>query len=268
MGYNPFAFDLFRRHMRCRYEGVASRATFATYFTYCVTWIAAPVIFFGVAVALVDSNITTLVHVVSPTRELYIIGLTACLITAWRIVLSVYRRRLLFPRSVTSYGKWAIVTGSTSGIGKDFAAYLAKKGMSILVISRSEAKLVEQKNELLSAYPDVAVEYLSFDFTKSGAVRDEFYDKLNHTCKRLHEDGGIGLLVNNVGTANEYPKRLEEFTFAEIDDMLNCNISSTLLMSRTLLKYMKERKRGAILNISSGSGNHCGPLLALYSSTK
>lgn len=83
-----------------------------------------------------------------------------------------------------------------------------------------------------------------------------------------HNDGGIGLLVNNVGMANETPRYLEELSSQEIDNMLYCNIFSTMDMTRTVLGFMKKRANGAILNISSGSGNHPGPLLAVYSSTK
>jgi NADPH:quinone reductase-like Zn-dependent oxidoreductase len=62
----------------------------------------------------------------------------------WRLFLSIYRRMLLPAKDYRKMGRWVIVTGSTSGIGKAFAEYLAEKGMQILVISRSEEKLVEQ----------------------------------------------------------------------------------------------------------------------------
>jgi len=68
--------------------------------------------------------------------------------------------------------------------------------------------------------------------------------------------------------ANEIPRCLEELEAQEIDNMLYCNIFSMMDMTRSVLGYMKERKTGAILNISSGSGNHPGPFLAVYSSTK
>lgn len=197
----------------------------------------------------------------------FIGGIGLC-IAAWRISLSVYRRRILPAKHVKSYGKWAIVTGTTSGIGKAFSEYLAKRGMSLLIISRSEGKLKEQVEELKKIDANANVRYMCYDFTDLGPVRKQFYSDLDTVCKELHTDGGIGLLINNVGIANEIPKNLEEFSDIEVDDLINCNIFSTVSMTRTVMKYMKETKSGAIVSISSGSGNHPGPFLALYSATK
>jgi 17beta-estradiol 17-dehydrogenase / very-long-chain 3-oxoacyl-CoA reductase len=186
----------------------------------------------------------------------------------WRISLTFYRRVLLRPRPLSSYGKWAIVTGSTSGIGKEFSEYFASKGLSVLIISRSEDKLIEQTNELKSKYPNISVEHLAFDFSSTGTIRDTFYSNLDIVCNKLHNDGNIGILLNNVGTANEIPKTIDEFSKTDVLKILNCNVLSTTMMTKTVLKYMKMRKNGVILSISSGSGNHCGPFLALYSATK
>ena len=139
--------------------------------------------------------------------------------------------------------------------------------MSILLISRTESKLQDQAKELTAA-ESVGVKYLAYDFTKMGPEKTKFYQDLDAECQRLHEDGGIGLLINNVGTANEIPKTLEEFTDQDVEDLINCNIFSTVWMTRTVLKYMKEKKNGAIVSISSGSGNHVGPYLVIYSATK
>lgn len=98
--------------------------------------------------------------------------------------------------------------------------------------------------------------------------RKAFYAKLNEECVLMDGDGGIGLLINNVGIANEYPKQLEEFSDEEVDSIINCNIFSTVYMTRIVMKYMKEKKNGCIISISSISGNHVGPYLQIYSSTK
>lgn len=200
------------------------------------------------------------------------VGWFTLLIIVWRSALSIYRRKIQPAKDPKSYGKWAIVTGSTSGIGKDFATYLAEKGMSVFVISRTESKLQEQCSELLvEGGGKISAQYLTYDFTKGyvgSTERTEFYTKLDKKLEELHNDGGIGLLVNNVGMANPAPKLLMEMPDSEVDDIINCNIMSVTGMTRAVLKFMKQRDSGAVLSISSGSGNFPASYLCIYSSTK
>lgn len=151
------------------------------------------------------------------------------------ICVSSCRRLVLPPKAPRAYGKWAIVTGTTSGIGKEFAAYLVEQGMSLLIISRTESKLIEQKKELaeiatqaglkaqIQEYEEdatdaplddksVRIRHLAYDFTDMVTTKDEFYRRLDRECARMDKDGGLGLLINNVGTANEIPMTLDEFT--------------------------------------------------------
>jgi 17beta-estradiol 17-dehydrogenase / very-long-chain 3-oxoacyl-CoA reductase len=160
------------------------------------------------------------------------------------------------------------IIGSTSGIGKDFAEYLAKAGMNILVVSRSVDKLEGQVKELKAKYPKIEAEYLAYDFTKVGEERSRFYAQLHERLQHFDQNGGISMLINNVGSANEIPKNIEEFTDEDIDGMIQCNIYSTVFMTRAVFKYMRPRKQGAIVSISSGSGNAATPYLAVYSATK
>jgi short-subunit dehydrogenase len=139
--------------------------------------------------------------------------------------------------------------------------------MPVLIISRNEEKLKEQQASISSKY-NVPVRYIAHDYTKSLEESKPFYETLDKELKELDADGGIGLLINNVGIANEIPKNMEEFTEKEIDDMIQCNVYSTIFMSRAVFKYMKEKKNGAIVSISSGSCNLPAPFLSLYSATK
>lgn len=189
-------------------------------------------------------------------------------IILWRALLSIYRRVIKPAKKPLEYGKWAIVTGTTSGIGREFADYLAKVGCNVLIISRTESKLIEQKQELEQKYPKVKIAYLAYDFSDSGPNKKKFYADLDAQCKKMHADGGIGLLMNNVGTANDIPKTLDEFTDDDIEGMINCNIYSTINMTRAVKPYMVERKNGAVVSISSGSGNLPAPYLVVYSATK
>jgi 17beta-estradiol 17-dehydrogenase / very-long-chain 3-oxoacyl-CoA reductase len=144
--------------------------------------------------------------------------------------------------------------------------------MSVLIVSRTESKLQEQVKELLVEGGDkISVQYLTYDFTKGyvgSAERTDFYARLDKKLEELHNDGGVGLLVNNVGMANPAPKQLMEMPDSEVDDIINCNVMSVVGMTRAVLKYMKMRDSGAVLSISSGSGNFPASYLVIYSATK
>jgi 17beta-estradiol 17-dehydrogenase / very-long-chain 3-oxoacyl-CoA reductase len=182
---------------------------------------------------------------------LYAVGALTLAILAWRACLCIYRRVIKPPRTPKSYGKWAIVTGSTAGIGREYADYLVKMGMSVMIISRSEGKLKEQVAELKADYSGANVKYIAYDYTDMGPKREAFYRTLDEECAVMDKDGGIALLINNVGIANQYPQLLQELTDKECSDMINCNIDSTIFMSRAVLKYMVPKDKGAIVNVSS-----------------
>ena len=198
-----------------------------------------------------------------------LLGFFVLALIAWRLLLMIYRRILTPGKHPLAYGKWAIVTGSTSGIGKSFAEHFASIGMSVLVISRSEERLHAQATELYERFK-VDCDYLVYDFSgpQDGATKNEFYNRLSQKCEIMNQDGGVGILVNNVGIANEIPKKLEEFTDDDVTSMINCNVHSLLWMTRTVLSFMKERRNGCVISISSGSSNYCAPWLSVYSATK
>ena len=96
-----------------------------------------------------------------------------------RVALSLLRslRSSLVPnRRLTSYGKWAVVTGATDGIGKAYAKALARKGLSIVLISRTPERLAAAAAEVKAAAPGVEVKTVSADFTQS--VESGLYAKI------------------------------------------------------------------------------------------
>uniref|UniRef100_W5L2Q8 3-ketoacyl-CoA reductase n=1 Tax=Astyanax mexicanus TaxID=7994 RepID=W5L2Q8_ASTMX len=154
-------------------------------------------------------------------------------------------------------GKWAVVTGATDGIGKSYAEELARRGFSMMLISRTQEKLDDVAQSLERRYK-VETKTVAVDF---GQV--DIYPKIETALSGLE----IGVLVNNVGISYPYPEfflhipDLDNF----INTMINVNITS-VCQFKPLFPHF--RAKGVILNISSASGMYPVPLLTVYSSTK
>lgn len=87
-------------------------------------------------------------------------------------------------------------------------------------------------------------------------------------CEAAIQHLDVGILVNNVGVSYRYPMFFDELSDKEVADLIEMNVNSTTWMTRFVLNGMIERRRGAIVNISSGSAMYALPLLAEYSGTK
>lgn len=175
---------------------------------------------------------------------------------------NVYKTFIRPAKDLKKYGKWAVVTGATDGIGKAYAFALAKKGMSVLLISRTESKLQDVKKEIEEKnYDGIEVSYLVCDYSKFDKAAQ---DSVAKVVKALE----VGVLVNNVGISYRYPMFFMELTDTEVTNLITMNIDSTVWMTRMVLPGMLERKKGAVVNISSASAMYDLPLLAEYSGSK
>lgn len=182
---------------------------------------------------------------------------------ALRFLGTLYRYFLRPPVKFTKLGKWAVVTGATDGIGKAYALALAKQGMSIVLISRTEAKLQAVAAEIdAKRYPGLEkTKYIVCDYSKfeggDGARVAEELAGLD-----------VGVLVNNVGMSYRYPRFFHELPYDEVGGIMAMNVASTVWTTKIVLEGMVDRKRGTIVNLSSGSAEHVMPLLAEYGAAK
>ena len=163
---------------------------------------------------------------------------------------------------ILSYFSYIQLCFCIDGIGKAYALALAKKGLNVMLISRTESKLQDVKKEIDDKkYDGVSVSYVVCDYSKFDKAAK---DKVAKAVKDLE----VGVLVNNVGVSYRYPMFFHELTDDEVEALMMMNVESTVWMTRMVLSGMVERKSGAIVNISSGSAMYTLPLLAEYSGAK
>jgi len=163
-------------------------------------------------------------------------------------------------KNPSHYGEWAVVTGASEGIGKAYAAELYRKGMNVLLISRSQKKLDAAKKEIEEGDGKGEVQTLSADLTNP--------DAFEAVAAKIDSLGSIGVLVNNAGTSYDYPDYLLNVEDYKVDMLISLNITALTKMTKIVLKGMNERNSGAIINLASVSGTMPMGLLSVYSATK
>ena len=143
-----------------------------------------------------------------------------------------------------------LITGASSGIGRDIAINLSKKGYDLILVARDLEKLNEVKSKL-----HTNVEVVSMDVSNA------------ENCKELHEKyQNIDILVNNAGFGD-----CGYFTKTNLDKelkMIDTNIVAYHVLTKLYLQDMKQKNSGKILNVASIAGFMPGPLMATYYSTK
>jgi len=113
-----------------------------------------------------------------------------------------------FMTTYKAQNSWAIVTGASEGIGLGFVEQLALLGFNVILISRTESKLVAKVKELKQKYPNRDFNYIAKDFTQGSSL--SFYQEIFDFCKKLD----VSLLVNNVG--GSFDKSLCKETYENV----------------------------------------------------
>ena len=144
----------------------------------------------------------------------------------------------------------ALITGASSGLGRDMARVLSEKGYDIVAVARREDRLKELAHEL-----KMNVEIIVADVTDI------------EQCKRLAERAGeIDILINNAGFGV-----FGEFTSTELSDelrMLDTNIRAVHILTKLFVKEFEKKDSGYILNVSSLASFFPGPLFSSYYASK
>jgi len=163
--------------------------------------------------------------------------------------------------NLKSYGEWAVVTGATDGIGKAYAKQLAKQGLNVALISRTQSKLETVAAEIAAKY-NVQTKVIAVDFTSPIGIFNVIQEQI---CSLK-----IGVLVNNVGMSYSNPEYFHSIPDQEkfLADLVNCNVVSVTNLCKIVLPSMLARKQGVIINIASMSATIPNPMLTVYSASK
>ena len=171
--------------------------------------------------------------------------------------------RTLQLRDFGPKGSWAVVTGASDGIGKEFSIQLAQKGFNLILVSRTLTKLQTLAQEIETKYAGSAVQtrLLAMDFA---ANNDDDYARLKSLVAGLD----VAVLVNNVGKSHDIPVPFTHTAEQELKDIITINCVGTLRVTQIVAPGMVERRRGLILTVGSFAGVLSTPLLATYSGSK
>ena len=145
-----------------------------------------------------------------------------------------------------------LITGASSGIGKDMARVMAKKADELVLVARNIEKLEEIKKELEK---DTKIEIISKDLS------------IEENCREIHNQvQNVDILINNAGFGD-----CGNFTKTSLEKdirMIKTNIIAYHILTKLYLTDMKEKNSGKILNVASIAGFMPGPLMATYYATK
>lgn len=146
----------------------------------------------------------------------------------------------------------ALITGASSGIGKDIAVYLASMGIDLIIVGRRKENLEDLKKNL-----NVKVKVIPLDLSE--------FDNVEELYNEVRKDN-IDILVNNAGFG-----LFGEFSRTDIETemkMINVNIKQVHYLTKMFLRDFIKKDKGYILNVASSAGFMAGPKLSTYYATK
>ena len=153
----------------------------------------------------------------------------------------------------------SLITGASSGIGRDMAFEFADRGYDLILVARSFDRLKEVKNEIIKKYDKCNVLIMKCDVSNVKSVKNLYNDVRK-------EFVNIDVLVNNAGFGD--CGKFYETDLEKDISMINTNILGLHVLTKLFLQDMVKVNKGYILNIASIAGFMPGPLMATYYSTK
>lgn len=196
------------------------------------------------------------------TAALTALGAVAAIVLGLRLlkfINSAFFVSTNLKRKYAKAGDWAVVTGASEGIGQAMAVELSKRGFNVCVIARSKDKLAATEETMQKN--GVQTRSISFDFSTATASD---YKALFSQLDTL----AVAILVNNVGINYTYANYFDEVDIEEDLRILKVNCESQLQMTKYVVRRLKAKRCGGIVNLSSFTSSTPSPLLSTYAATK
>jgi short-subunit dehydrogenase len=156
-------------------------------------------------------------------------------------------------------GCHALITGASAGIGREFARQLANRARTLVLVARREQRLNALRDELRTSNAHLNIHARVVDLCDKAQIND-----LVRWLEQNKID--IDFLINNAGLG-DYGS-IATSDIERVDRMIQVNIAALTFLTRQLLPRMIERKRGAILNVSSSAGFLPIPGMGVYAASK
>ena len=146
----------------------------------------------------------------------------------------------------------ALITGATSGIGRDMAILLSKKGYDLIIASRDTKKM-----KIIQKKLPTKVQIITVDLSK---IEDcyQLYDRV--------KEQDIDVVINNAGFGAF--GQFWEIPLEKELNMIDLNIKAVHLLTKLFIQYFRQKNKGYLLNVASSAAFLPGPLMATYYATK
>ena len=156
-------------------------------------------------------------------------------------------------------GGTVLVTGASAGIGREFAAQLAPRAGTLILLARRAGRLEELRTMLLAKNPQLRVLTLPVDLSDETDVERVL-------AEAADQAGAVDVLVNNAGVGDQ--ALADQAEWARVRNVLRTNVLAVAQLTTALVPAMVERGRGGVLNVGSGAGLTVMPASAAYSASK
>jgi hypothetical protein len=156
-------------------------------------------------------------------------------------------------------GGTVVITGASSGIGRELAVQLAARASALVLVARRAGRLEELRASLLAARPRLQVMAVAADLSGPAGVEG--------AVTRVHELAGpVDILVSNAGVGDQ--ELFDQAPWSRTRQVRHTNVLAVAQLTAAVVPSMVQRGRGGVLNVGSGAGLTVMPAAAAYPASK